>query len=568
MPNVAGYAIEIIGSGIGSLRPSWFAAPVTFNEFDGWLINIPILAGGRTNTQPVDEQEIDRTGYGAFNAGYGAIWYNRIQITPSVIDVGNLITDKSTVVEVWNGYLTSKNFESLSYVNAEGIGITTPIPIPSTVSPLVANYYTVTVTTEGPSSIDASYVWTVDGVSYSLAILGNRIIVFPFAPNWSSPATESLAWLTTVERSYSGDEQRTRWRDAARRDMEFEVTISDYHEAARLENMMFGWQSRSWAVPIITDRATLTAPGNIGTASLNLNTTNLGFYAGMPAILISDSETYEAIEITAVTSTSLTLARGLANSWPAGTPIYPAGVGQMSASQPLTRLSDYYLQGSFAWRFAVGDQTANTPAGTAAVTYQGQEVFLTKPNWADTPTFTFQDAYETFGDASSGLLEFDQTSDWPTILRRARYDFTTRSAIVDFRKFLARRAGRWAPCWLPSWNDDFRIVENANSNASVLRVTDNNYRGFVEGHAARRNIAIFRYSTANPLIVQIVSTEQNGDGTINLVLTASIGTSITVSDIKRVCHINLFRLASDQVTLTWETPNVATAILTWQLVKE
>lgn len=568
MPDVPGYLTEIPGTAIAPDRPAFFAAPSVFAETDGWHVDIPILVGSRTNTQPVDEQQIAWVGHGAFNAGYGSIWYNRIQISPSRIDLGNLITDKATVVEVWNGFLTSKNFDSLTYSNAEGIGITTPVVFPATVGPLVAFQYTVTATTDGPSTIDATYTWTVDGIPYTLQLVGNRVIVFPFIANWSTPPVESLGWLTSVERAYSGDEQRTRWRDAGRKELEYEVTLLDRNESARLENIMFGWQSRSWAVPIVTDRAKLTAAANTGDITLYVSTTNLGFYAGMAAILRADSETYEAVEIASVTSTSLTLVRALAGSWPTSTPIYPAGVAQMSAQQALTRPSDRYARGSFAWRFEVGDEFANTPAAAAPLSYLGNEVFLTEPNWMEAPTFTYQDAYEVFGANSSGLLEFDQSSDWPTILRRARYDFLSRSAIVDFRKFLARRAGRWSPCWLPSWNEDFQILDSANSNASVLRIQDNNYRSFVEGHPARRNIAIFFNDTVNPVMAQIASTEANGDGTVNLVLSASIGTTITVANIRRACHMNLFRLASDIVTLTWETPNVATAVLTWQLVKE
>lgn len=568
MPDVPGYLAQITGTAIAPARPAFFAAPVTFAETDGWFVNNPNLVGSRTNTQPVDEYPSNRPAHGAFEAGYGSIWYNRIQITPSLIDLGNLITDKATVVEVWNGFLTSKNFESLTYSNAEGIGITNPIAFPAAVGPLVAFQYTVTATTEGPSTIDAAYTWTVDGAPYTLRLIGNRVIVFPFVANWATPPVESLGWLTSVERAYSGDEQRTRWRDAGRKELEYEVTILDRNEAARLENIMFGWQSRSWAVPIITDRAKLTAAANTGDITIYLSTTNLGFYAGMPAILRTDSDTYEAVEIESVTSTSLTLVRALSGAWPAGAPIYPAGVAQMSAQQALTRPSDRYVRGSFTWRFEVGDEFANTPAAAEPLSYGGKEVFLTEPNWIEAPTFTYQDAYEVFGANSSGLLEFDQTSDWPTILRRARYDFLSRSAIVDFRKFLARRAGRWAPCWIPSWNEDFQILKDANANASVLNIQTNNYRSFVEGHPARRNIAIFFNDTVNPVMAQIASTEANGDGTVNLVLSASIGTTITVANIRRACHMNLFRLASDIVTLTWETPNVATAVLTWQLVKE
>lgn len=567
MASVPGYATPSNLSAIAATRPTWFSAPFLYQVTTAVYATTVGIVGSKTSTQPVDEPEANWTGHGAFNSGHGAIWYNRIQISPSLIALGNLITDKATTVEVWNGYLEPKAFDSLTSLNAEGIGIDAPITPPTTIGGLVAYNYTVTATTAGPATIDATFRWSIGGDDYDLDITGARIVVFPFLPNWSTPVNETLGWLTSIERAYDGGEQRTRWRDAARKELSFEVTTLDRQSSAQLENIMFGWQSRSFAVPMVTERSTLSAVGNVGATSITVDVTNRGFYAGMAAIIRDDSDTYEAIEIASISGSTLNLVRGLASSWPAGTPIYPAGVAQMAASQPLRRLSDRYMTGTFGWRFEVGDNNANTPVAAAALTYQDQEVFLTRSNWVEQPTFTYQDAYDTFGENTSGLLEFDRTSDWPTIIRRARYDFLSREEIIEFREFLARRAGRWAPVWIPSWNEDFVLLENANANATTLTVENTYYRNFVEGHPARSNLAIFLKDTATPVMVDIASTAANLDGSVNLVLNGQIGTNVDVSNVKRICHMNLFRLASDLVTVTWENADVATAILTWQLVK-
>ena len=543
------------------------ADPLPLNERDGWVATA-VAFGALAGTQPVDENPVTDVGHGGFSAGFGGIFYNRIQIEPAIIDLGNLITDKATPVYLWNGFLEPKLLQAINATDNEGVSIDTPIAIPSNIGALQEVTYTVTAITDGPSTIDASFQWVIDDVAYSIGVVGTRVVVFPFAPNWGEPVRENLEWLTIVERAYSGDEQRARWRDAARKDMEFSVALTNRRASAKLENIMFGWQSRSFAVPIVSERAPLLAAAAVNTSALSVNTTNLGFYAGQPILISTDENTYEAAEIDTLTSTQINLRRPLTTSWDVGTSVYPAGVGQMSANQPILRETDHHVTASFQWRFAAGDAMANTPVAAAATTYRTYEVYLRRANWATRPTFTYSDAYETFGNGTSGLLEFDQTSDWPTIIRQMRIDLRNRAEIADFRKFIGRRAGRLSPCWIPSWNDDFILTQNVDATASVITVEDNGYRAFVEAHDARRDIAIFFKGSDAPLLARINSTVDNLDGTVNLVLSAAIGQTFTVAQVKRICHMNLFCLASDVVTIDWETTTVATSTLNWQLVKE
>lgn len=567
MAAYSGTRVPDIGNTIGALRPTWFDAPITLNDGDGWLAS-GALIGAYASTQPVDENPVAVAGTGGFNIGAGGLFYNRIHIAPTIIDLGNLLTVQERTVELWNGFLENKELEVLAWENAEGVSISTPTTVPTTLLPLQNLIYTITSTTDGPSTIDARFLWQIDGELYQVRVVGNRVVVFPFLPNWKAGISEELSWLSTVERAYDGSEQRRELRNAPRKGLSYNIALLDQHEVARLENYLFGWQARNFAVPLPTSKSQLTATAVQGTSTtLYLNTINRGFYVGQSVILMRSSDDYEAIEITAVLPASIDIARPVVRTWPVGTRAYAAGVAHLPNQQQLLRASDYYATAALEWMFEVNDANADLPVEAAAVTYRGQEVYLKKFNWAQRPTFSYDDAFVTFGADGTGPLEFEQTSDWPMIVRQHSWLLKNRDEIVEFRAFLKRRAGRVVPVWLPTWNSDFIVTENVTSTSAIVTVRDNGYRAFVGSHAARCDIAIFVRGQALPIRRRIVDTVDNLDGTINLVLDTQVGLSFTVDQVKRVCHMNLFRLGSDKITLVWRSSEVVSVTLNCILVK-
>lgn len=566
MASYTGVLPPPIFDSIGSLRPEFFEEPFPFGPSDAWLASTS-NTGTRTNTQPVTENPQNYAGFGEFAAGYGGIFYNRVQIQPSLIDLGNLLTEQSRYVSVWNGFLSAKEIESIAAANAEGVNINVPVPVPSTLGPLQEVIYTVTGTTQGPSRIDATFTWTIDGEEYDLRILGNRIVVFPFLADWKDGLTEELAWMSSVERAYDGGEQRRELRNAARKKFNYAIKFLDRHQTARFENILFGWQARNYAVPIPSSRTRLESNVGIGASALSMNTVDRGFYAGQPAVIMTGPDKFEAVEIDTVTDTGITLARPIVQNWLKGSYVFAAGAAHLQQQQPLNRVSSHYGTAQLDWDFEVTDANANTPSGAAAVVYRSQEVYLAKPSRKPNPSFTFQDMFDVFGADDVGELDFEPTSDWPTIIRQHLYIYKTRAEIMAFRRFLKRRAGRVVPVWLPSWNDDFIIAANVDSSSSAIVVRDNGYRSFVNGHEARRDIAIFRYGVALPIMLRITDVADNFDGTVNLIFDSTVGTTFTKEAVKQICHMNLFRLGSDSVTLQWHTDTAMSATLNFIMVK-
>jgi len=570
MATFAGYVLSGIVATISGNRNSIYDAPTVMHPLDGWLAN-NVSRGTFATTQPVEENPKSLVGYRGLAqfgmGGFGGFFYNRIQITPGVIDFGNLMTPIVREAEVWNAYLVSQTVESMTEVGTTGLIMESAFDIPGQLLPLQHASFFITATLNGPNEIDASYTWTISGEDYSVYVYGNRVVVFPFLPDWYESVIDELSWLTTVERSYGGDEQRRSLRDIPRRKTEYTVTVNSPGDSQYLENAIFGWQSRQFAVPLPTEGSRLTAPASIGSITASLDTIGKGIYPGQVLLFLAGVQQFESVEIESVSAGSVTLVRPIANAWPQGTRVFPTELAHLANQQDLTRLSDYYISARMSWQFSVSDSAANIPVVAATQFYRSQEVWLLRPDWSSAPSFTYDNPFISHGDGDMGIINWEETTLFTGIVRQHRWTLKGRSEAEAFRAFLGRRNGRRVPCWVPSWNTDFFMVESAAATSSSITVRDNGYRSFSAGSEVRQDIAIFLKGNPVPIMRRVLLVADNFNGTVALNLDSAVGQSFEVADVSRICLLGLYRLGSDSVSIQWRTDSIALVTLNLVLVK-
>lgn len=492
-------------------------------------------------------------------------WYNRIHFIPTKLELGNLLSDQSRDVILWNAYLISVEIESFTMENADGIAATEPDVTPFFALPLSQSKYIVTVQTEGPPTIAASMVWSIDGVVYTLPITGRRTVVWPFEPNWASPLDETLEWLTYVESSFDRTEQRFAGRADPRRILEYNAQIVHKHSQL-FENTMFGWSDRLFAVPLWQEKALLGEPGAvIGDTVLNLNTEDKSFAAGSLLVLFSSPTSYEAVEIDSVTSSDVMLVKGLEQAWPAGTPVYPVIVARMEQATATNRIAEDKVELPVRFTGSPAETEVRIPDIAAPVTEGGVEVFTEGTNWGSPMTVGYQTDYRVI-DSDKGVFALRQRADWPMITRGHEWLLKSASEATELRAFFGRRRGRLVPAWIPSATVDFTLLEPATLSEKILTVSNNDYGQFVNKHPARRHVLIQLRGGTN-LFREIDSYTDNGDGTALLGLLTEVGQNIDPAQIRRISFIGLYRMASDAVTFSWKTSEVAVVQTSFTLTR-
>lgn len=507
--------------------------------------------GALTGTQPVDEPRA--TIPGEIGTGAIDIFYNRILIEPADVDIGNLITDQVYTVNVFNAYLTPRNVSSFTVTGDEGIEVDQPVTAPFTFGPLRMLQYVFSVSLEGPFAIDAEYTITISGVPYRIWLHGARLVLVPFGPDWKDGCVESMEWKTGIIRSFTGHEQRRQLRKMPRAELSYS-TVLHADEARQFDNLMWGWQNRSFGIPFWPDRTVTTALAAQGTRTIPVATTGFSFRVHGLVVLYNSSTDFEVGEIESFTTTSVTVASTLARNWPAGTVIYPGFVGHLPAAFQVRRITDQLMLGTLSFRADPATFTSYAPAAAAPVTLAGVEIITARPNWDGDVNWEYQYQFDTID--YGGAITWAGTEQRPRVLRTFRWLLNGRTELRLFREQLARLNGMAKSAYIPSWNDDFTLLGTVSPADTGLLLTDNGFSRYVGSDVSRDGLMI-RLRDGTVLYRQINGVSSTVSG-LTVSVTQSLGRAILPYDVVGIHLMTKYRLASDRVEIKWETDRVAT----------
>ncbi len=492
-------------------------------------------------------------------------WYNRIHLNPKVIDLFNVVTDQTRSIVLWNGYLTNKTLTSTEFPSGQGISVLSPVGTPYTIRPLETLQYTLFVSTDGPPTLDADLIWNIVGEEdFVVSVTGRRIIVWPFPPNWSQPYAESLEWLTDIIESFSGDEQRYALRTKPRRIFEYSSVVKK-EEAAIADNLLWGWQNRNYAVPLWFDKTSLTSAALVGTTVLALDTTNRGFFTGGLLLLINGPMDYEAIEVSSVSGSSVTLAKPLERAWAAGTKVYPLNIARLPTNVTSTRLTDSVKQLPVTFITDPVQNDPYIPVAAAATTHNGYEVILRKPNWARPIDIDNEFQYEA-ADFQVGGIAYSTSVTYPKVTRRFQWNLKSKVELRQFRELLGRLKGRNRAAYLPTWFSDFELYATEVASSVTIKVKNNEFYRMVNVDPALNTLMILPRSGA-PIIRTIGSVGIDPTGFVTLGLNAAVGIDLNPNTLSRLSLVHLCRLTTDRVTINRLSDDKATVEANFTLVK-
>jgi len=552
------YAGSRPGSPIQS--SDWYYLTDALNQYavDYWFPHASVtgtrVSGAYTKNYPVSQDNI-RSRAGVLGHGFRRDWYDRVHIVPASIDLGNLLSSQTREIEVWNAHFTDQLLSGIAGTGTSGLTLTPPSGLnpPTTFAPLESRFYELKINNDGAPQINAAYTFSFLAETPRLQVTGSRVTIWKTRPNWARDVIERWQWLTDVLTAYDNSEQRVKLRAKPRREYEFQVTTWA-RERQEMENALWGWQHRLFAVPIWQDRRQLLAGASAGGSALTVDTTNTEFEAGGLVILTDHEGLAEAQEILTVSSGSLALKLTLQNAWPEGTYAYPARLGRIGDQQRLARLTADVAELIVTIRFE--DTGTVWAAQDSTPTYRGLPVLEDKPNWAgDLEAALFHKIHEVDYQTGAIFVEYEGTV--PNRLQQFRWLLDSRTEIDRYRKWLYARAGRLIPFWLPSQTVDFVATQPIGGGSTQLTVQNVGYTQFARQQNGRKDLRI-QLNTGTiyyrrVLDAAVLSTDEE---TLQLD-TALSASPIQPSDIRLVSFLSLARLDQDQLEIAWRTDQIA-----------
>ena len=475
---------------------------------------------------------------------YGGDLYERLHLSSSLLALGNVIGNQQRTITVWNAYTRAQELSALTASNDEGLTMAGgPGALPYSFAALEEQVYTLTVGTDGPPTIDASYVWDFAPYDLVLRVTGSRVTAWSFAPDWSSPILERLDWLTDVLQAYDASEQRSALRLAPRKTYEFE-SFFDAPTRRYAEAVLFGWGARVWALPVWPDGQDIGQDVPAGTTSLLIDTTTRDFEQGSLAIVMSSPREFEVLEVLSVAPSALTLKRPTSRDWGAGSMIYPARLARL---QDQVRASRWTGGESYVRAVFTLDEPVDYVADAGAATHRGQPVLERRPNW--TGGFDIDLARNLAElDPGTGRRFFDDEAKIAIPLQRMRFSMDGRQDCDAFRRLLYALRGRWRALWVPTWCDDLVLAELVSATQTFLDVEWCAYTLQIAQQPNRRDLRI-ELVDGTVLYRRVTASQELSQDRERLAIDSGLGRNVAPADVAKISFMALARLDSDSIEL-------------------
>lgn len=509
--------------------------------------------GPLTNNAPFDSSP--RSLAGVHARSFVEDYYYRVHVRPNRIDLGNTMSVQTREVEVWNAWFEANALADIVATNAEGMTLSGPSVPPTSFGPLESRIYVLSVTPNGPPVVNAAFRFDFALDAPVLRALGRRILGWVFAPDWSEPVIERLEWMTDVMESHVGVEQRVRLRAEPRRSFEYRVLLGSDQARVQMENRLISWQARVYGLPVWTDASITAIAIPAGATSLAVSTANKDFVVGGIVGLVNGLRS-EFAEITAVTANSVTLNDPIANDWPAGTKIVPVRSARVQNDLGVAYLTDAIA--ASRPQFQLEEEWPITPASESQ-DYLGYPVMLTPPNWTEDLEGRFGRKWHDL-DYLTGRRVIDDLTGVAGVNRTHRWLLVGRAAVAAFRAWLAARAGKLKPFWLPSFQSDIAVVAPVGGTDAFLTVEN---RGYAEGPVAavgRRDLLITTVSGAR-FYRRITAASEIDAASEMVAIDGTLGTTLQPHQFQRISFMHLVRLDTDNVEIAHVTDEVAEVVL-------
>jgi len=497
---------------------------------------------GLVKTVGAPVSHIPQTHNGLLTGSLALNFYNRLWLSDTFIDFGNVVSELQTPVSLWNAYFTPRQLVSITAQDTEGI-VLNGQAAPSSLPALAEIIWTLSASISGPPVIDGAFIFQVSGnVPLMLQVIGQRIIAFAFAPNWQRGITESLEWQTEILSSEQGHEQRRALRETPRRSVQADFLIEGT-ERRRFESALNEWGARTWALPVWTDALYLDADLPAGSDLIPCQP--YGFEN--LALLRQSSTLFEVIEIKQVETNALQLKRPTVNDWPAGTQLLPLRRVMLSKPPAIKRKTDrlWQMEANFlqneAQRF---NSSHNLPL------YRGLPVLEVPPEESDDLTLAFERITKLLDNQTAHPVLIDHG-------KRAFYAVShgflaasreERRALLSI--FYALN-GKQKPLWLPTFADDMSLAEPVGANAFQMDIEPIDYARFFRSRSIRIEL-----TNGTKIYRDIQSATLINETTERLSLSALFGIGFDPSQVKRISWLNLVRQDSDVIRLNHLTDSV------------
>lgn len=481
-------------------------------------------------------------------------YYERVWTLPPSLALGDIVDDVTIRFHIWNAFLYPVEMSSASNDGDAGLSLPSP-PVAQTWRALEILPVHLDVRGVGEDSIEGSLTFTFDNQAYStMQIAGTRAGFWGSPPDWTNSFDVTLEYRTEVITSRSGKEQRIAARQSPRKSLSYRALMRAGAFRAFSGHMNRG-QNKTSLVPEFSRSGHLALPASAGDLAIELEESADWLVPGQQiAIHAGDVSFFQADvrKIESVSGNNVTFDGLLSRDWPAGSKVYPTLSGYLPASISARMRTNNAAEVSMSLNVLPGSEFGVDP-GLPAVQYDGRELFIRRPNWADAPTVDFQTTREEV-DYGFGRIASFTPIDFNTRLNKLTYLGRDRDDADAFVRFFRRQMGQLGEFFMPTWTEDMAMKGSETSGSLTMTVEGTSVAEDFSDMSVRDVIVFLDDGTY--IVRRIASVALDGLDS-EVTFTQAWGRAVGADEVLSIHWLPLCRFASDSLTISWVTDEVA-----------
>jgi hypothetical protein len=517
---------------------------------EGWMAPTGDDFGSLDDNQPVTQTHT-YSHVGHISDLYAFLhWYNRIHIQYSNFNLGNVVGDQEITFWILNTFLIPQELAAINEFGVEGLELIAPQTVPFDIQPFEQLEFTLLIDATGPPTISAEFEFEFPGFQdLTLIVEGIRVVGWMWEPNWVADIRERLTWQSELLESYNGTPQAIQYREYPKLALEFTVD-ADRRLARMMENTLYAWNSRTWALPYFPHVSSLEIDVLQGASFAPIETEGKSFQVDGLAMFINEN-TYETAEIESIDPSSLNFKRGLAKAWPVGTRIYPVIFSRLASTFGFSRFNQNYNYGTVLF-----ESTQGVPHDSEVETlYRGYPILTRMPEWNTDPTSAYQDKVEVI-DNPLGMTSVELESETPTTFFSWNWQCFGSTEIDALKKFLYARRGRVRAVWIPTFVDDLVLTDTIGPSGLTVQVEFANLVQFLDDDSINRRDIRIELNNGTVFYRRVSDFTPVDDDNETFSIDSLLGVTVTPADVFRISWMQLMRLDSDTIELLWSSPTV------------
>lgn len=308
-------------------------------DFEGGCAE-PVFIG-RGSSGSVVADVIDTSVLGRRTYLWDGQFFGVIHVIPRTKNLGPIVSQTTFPIEVWNASELPHTAIAYGITGSPGVTLTNGVALPAAWAPFSSVFFDAVVDAEGDPIVAAIVEFVFPGFTGTdCQIFGFRISIFPLAPDWDREFRELFGYTTSLLRARDGSEQRALLRALPVRELAFTGFCEDVVVSGGIMSKLFSGGAYLFAVPYWPDAIAPSSNVAIGATVVNVDTTTRIFEIGGLVILWRDEGYWEAFTISAVTTTTITLASVTTKAFlTAGSLVVPLLVARPEGNVSDTRLA-------------------------------------------------------------------------------------------------------------------------------------------------------------------------------------------------------------------------------------